>query len=92
MTPSLLMELFGNFFGNNYITEACAYYIGTSISIMLCFQPCSTHYIAVQINSYLKSSFLIKIATEKYRQFSLLSHADHKIDTFAVSKDEWNTK
>ena len=56
----------------------------------------STHYTAVQIKNYLKSTFVIKVATMKNEKYTLLkgkpSYATTKSTLFAASKDEWNTK
>jgi len=65
-------------------------------TLVISDQLSSARYTAVQINNCLKRTAAIKVATMKimdnfYYKWKP-SHAYHKIDIFAVSKDEWDTK
>jgi len=71
------------------------------MSISFPYQLCPTRYTAIQINNYLKSTSVIKLATMKNTDdllgtISVMlrkpSHATTKLTLFTVSKDEWNTK
>jgi len=42
-----------------------SYHLKTEVSVMFRFQPCSTHYTAVQINSCSNSSVVMKVITMK---------------------------
>ena len=68
----------------------------SEVSITLRCQLCSTRYTAVRIKNCLKSTYANKNSHyEKYRRLPLQREAImcyHQIDTFAVSKDEWDTK
>jgi len=69
------------------------YHLKNQVSIMLCCQLCSTCYAAVRINKYLKSTSAIKVVTMKYTEaISVSITCNHQINTFSVSKDEWETK
>ena len=57
------------------------------VSITLLCQLCSTYYYtAVQIKNCLESTSVIKVATVTIQM------CNHQIDTFSVSKDEWEIK
>ena len=59
---------------------------------------CSTHYTAIQIKNYLKSTFAIKTGTMKNTDDLHFEGKPHqfcartKLTPFPVSKDEWYTK
>jgi len=61
----------------------------SEVAITICYQLCSTHYQPVQINKYLKSNCVIKVAGTKNTEFFFVMKG---LALFAVSKDEWNTK
>jgi len=62
----------------------------------LCCQLYPTHYAAVQINNCLRITSTIKVApmkiTDNFHYIWKPSPAYNKIDTFADSKDKWDTK
>ena len=72
------------------------YHLKSEVSITLRCRLCSTHYTAVQIKNYLKSTSAIKIATMKntdnFCYEGKPSRATAKSTLFVVSKDEWDTK
>ena len=63
--------------------------------MLLCWL-CSTHYTAVRVKNYTKSTSAIKVATvrktDEFRYEWKPSCATAKSTLFAVSKDEWDTK
>ena len=72
------------------------FHLKSEVSITLCCWLCSTCYTAVRIKNCLKSTSAIKNSHyEKYERFTLQWETImcyHQIDTFTVSKDEWDTK
>jgi len=53
----------------------------SEVFIVLCFQPCSTCYKAIWINNCLKSTFAIKLTTEKIWQISILKGNHHMLSS-----------
>jgi len=76
-----------------HTSEYINYCLKIKVAITLRCQLCSTCYQQVQIEKYLKSNCVIKVASMKYTKTFLLQRGVQPPNWhFSLSADEWNTK